>query len=319
MLGAFSLVEATTQQIRSVYSSRSVFEASVLDDEEPPQQLQAELSVPDMDAEEFKRYDVFELSQVDKPLSDRQCISCATPYKYGSDFCDTCRQYKKNTWFCGICDAPTQESWARKGICRGHAVSLCTPPAGKTRTFRTTASADDIKRAVLRSERLAELKQLRSTESPSAPPRPPQGKGKGGKGRNGQRRDGRGDGGAVRGMGAPGGGPGQAHFVGALFPTSGGAAAPEDLPAPFAADVRVACLQSQSTPLLSIHDLDRSFKQQGGYAKVQWGDSSSLTVCDGSAVVDIPLERDGAYIRLRGNTDFMKTFVIDPREQSASS
>ena len=35
-------------------------------------------------------------------------------------------------------------------------------------------------------------------------------------------------------------------------------------------------------------------------------------MCDGFAVVDIPLERDGAYIRLRGNTDFMKTFVIDP-------
>ena len=86
---------------------------------------------------------------------------------------------------------------------------------------------------------------------------------------------------------------GQAHFVGALFPTGGGAAAPEELPAPFAADVRVACLQSQSTPLLSIHDLDRSLKQQGGYAKVQWGDSSSLTVCDGSVIVDIPLERAG--------------------------
>ena len=97
MLGAFSLTEATTQQIRSVYSSRSVFVASVLDDEEPPLQLQAELSVPDMDAEEFKRYDVFELSQADKPQSDRQCTSCATPYKHGSDFCDTCRQYKKNT------------------------------------------------------------------------------------------------------------------------------------------------------------------------------------------------------------------------------
>jgi hypothetical protein len=97
MLGAFSLAEATTQQIRSVYSSCSVFVASMLEDEEPPQQLQAELSVSDMDAEEFKRYDVFELSQVDKPQSDRQCISCATPYKYGSDFCDTCRQYKKNT------------------------------------------------------------------------------------------------------------------------------------------------------------------------------------------------------------------------------
>lgn len=65
------------------------------------------------------------------------------------------------------------------------------------------------------------------------------------------------------------GGPDQAHFVGALFPSSGEAAASENLPAPFAADVRVACLQSQTTPLLSIHDLDCSLKQPGGYAKVQ--------------------------------------------------
>jgi hypothetical protein len=131
MLGAFSLTEATTQQIRSVYSSPSVFVALVLDDEEPPQQLQAELSVPDMDAEEFKRYDVFELSQVDKPLSDHQCISCATQYKYGSDFCDTCRQYKQSTWFCGICNAPTQESWVRKGICHaGYVRCPCLPAMG---------------------------------------------------------------------------------------------------------------------------------------------------------------------------------------------
>jgi hypothetical protein len=81
---------------------------------------------------------------------------------------------------------------------------------------------------------------------------------------------------------------------------------------PFAADVRIACLQSQDTPLLSIHDLNRSLKQQGGYAKVAWGDYSTLKVSDGYAVVEIPLERVGAYIRLRGNTDCRKAFIVDP-------
>jgi hypothetical protein len=81
---------------------------------------------------------------------------------------------------------------------------------------------------------------------------------------------------------------------------------------PFAADVRIACLQSQDTPLLSIHDLDRSLKQQGGYAKVMWGDYSALPVSDAYAIVKISLERVGAYIRLRGNTDCRKAFVVDP-------
>ena len=42
------------------------------------------------------------------------------------------------------------------------------------------------------------------------------------------------------------------------------------------------------------------------------GDYSALTVSDGYAVVKIPLERVGAYIRLRGNTDCRTAFIVDP-------
>ena len=107
-------------------------------------------------------------------------------------------------------------------------------------------------------------------------------------------------------MGAPGGGSGHVFFVERprVDPDDSEVHViyDEEDQQPFAADVRIACLQSQDTPLLSIHDLDRSLKQQGGYAKVAWGDYSALTVSDGYAVVEIPLERVGAYIRLRGTT-----------------
>ena len=69
-------------------------------------------------------------------------------------------------------------------MCRGHAVNLCTPAEGKPRVFRSVPTAADIARAVLRSERLLEMKKLRASASVhSTPP----GKGKG-KGRKGDRR-----------------------------------------------------------------------------------------------------------------------------------
>jgi hypothetical protein len=80
----------------------------------------------------------------------------------------------------------------------------------------------------------------------------------------------------------------------------------------FAADVRLACLPHQEVPLLSVHDLDRSLKSYGGYAEVHWGDESCLTVNNGYHSFHVPLDRDGAYIHLRGDTDCQQVFRVDP-------
>jgi len=81
---------------------------------------------------------------------------------------------------------------------------------------------------------------------------------------------------------------------------------------PFAADVRMACLPLQCTPLLSVHDLDRSLKLFGGFAEVHWGDESLLMVGDGNSYFEIPLCREGAYVLLRGDTDSQLAFRVDP-------
>ena len=86
---------------------------------------------------------------------------------------------------------------------------------------------------------------------------------------------------------------------------------------PFAADIRIACLPLQCTPLLSVHDLDRSLKMFGGFAEVHWGDESLLMVSDGSSYFEVPLLREGAYVILRGDTDSQLAFRVDPDESES--
>ena len=140
-LGKYSLTEATTQQIRSVYSPSGVLVAEPqVDSGDPWSGQEKQVQAADMGPEEFGKFDLFQLSQEDKP-SGRMCFKCSTPYLYGSDFCINCRIFKDNIWHCITCNAPTQESVARKGLCRGYAVNLCTPLAGQVRTFRSTPTA----------------------------------------------------------------------------------------------------------------------------------------------------------------------------------
>jgi hypothetical protein len=91
MLGDYSLSEATTQQIKSVYAPARVglySVAPVVVDGEPLHLLPPAEPVPvAMDAVEFDYYDVYNLSQVDKPAPGRLCLTCSSPYPYGSDFC----------------------------------------------------------------------------------------------------------------------------------------------------------------------------------------------------------------------------------------
>jgi len=80
VLGTFSLSEATTQQIKSVYTSSAVLVSNVFlggvplhmfPDEQPER-------IP-MDKAEFDHFDVLALSMVDKPPPGRLCDSCSVP------------------------------------------------------------------------------------------------------------------------------------------------------------------------------------------------------------------------------------------------
>ena len=162
LLGKYSLTEATTQQIRSVYSPGGALVAEVSADGFPADPVAvSQVRVADMGRTEFDAFDIFQLSQEDKS-SGRNCLKCSKPYTYGSDFCPTCEEYKDGTWFCNDCNAPTQAAVARHGLCRGHAVNLCTPAGGKTRTFRTKPTPQDIQRGIMRHQRLLELRKLRA-------------------------------------------------------------------------------------------------------------------------------------------------------------
>ena len=107
-LGKYSLTEATTQQIRSVYSPSGVLVAELqVDSGDPWSGQERQVQAVDMSPEEFGKFDLFQLSQEDKP-SGRLCFKCSTPYLYGSDFCINCRIFKDDIWHCIICNAPTQ-------------------------------------------------------------------------------------------------------------------------------------------------------------------------------------------------------------------
>ena len=307
LLGKYSLTEATMQQIRSVYSPGGALVAEVSADGFPADPIAAfQERAADMGRAEFDAFDIFQLSQEDK-LSGRHCFKCSSPYAYGSDFCPNCKEFKDGTWFCNECDAPTQAAVARHGLCRGHAVNLCTPAGGKARTFRTKPTPQDIQRGTMRHERLLELRKLRASTPGPLHAGGAAGKGKG-KGRTrggrdvarGDRRGGLGDGG---GNGRRTGTTGVSvvhHYDGAyddvdvpeLLSESedewsddaeddhgmyqvgrsadiieGGTPAQ----AAFAADVRLACLPRQGVPLLSVHDLDRSLKLVGGIRRSSLG------------------------------------------------
>ena len=150
-----------------------------------------------------------QLSQQVRTTSSRKCGKCSQSLEYGSDLCLTCGEFIKGTVVCNDCNTPTQESTACTGLCRGYAVLLCTPSAGK-RTFRSPTPAD-VQRGLMRSKRLNELRELRASAASSARLLPggatPLGKGKGkgkGKGRGapcgGDGIDGRGNGSTGVGM-----------------------------------------------------------------------------------------------------------------------
>ena len=84
------------------------------------------------------------------------------------------------------------------------------------------------------------------------------------------------------------------------------------LPDVFAVDIRMACLPRQGVPLLSVYDLDRALKTQGGYAEVYWGEHSGLYVGNGQYDLEVPLAREGADIEVRGDTGLDGAFRVDP-------
>jgi hypothetical protein len=143
--------------------------------------------VASMDKAEFDSFDVMQLSQQTKLSSSRKCGKCSLSLEYGLDLCLTCGEFIKGTVVCNDCNTPTQESTACTGLCRGYAALLCTPPAGKQRTFRSPTH-DDVQRGIMRSKRLGEIRELRASAASSTRSHPgnaaPTGKGKGkGKGK----------------------------------------------------------------------------------------------------------------------------------------
>ena len=98
LFGEYSLTEATTQQIRSVYSAKGSLVAEVLLDRAPPGPSSVWASpVPNMEQAEFDLYDVYQLSQQTKVSSSRRCGKCSLPLEYGSDLCLNCGEFIKGT------------------------------------------------------------------------------------------------------------------------------------------------------------------------------------------------------------------------------
>ena len=321
LIGEYSLTEATAQQIRSVYASAGTLVAEVLLDDAPfGAAAPRHADVVCMDKPEFDAFDVLQLSAVGNPHSDRRaCFKCSSPLMYGSDFCPSCPCFVPGTVFCSLCNAPTQESTARTGLCRGYAVNLCTPKAGQLRAFRSTPTPEDFQRAAMRHDRLLELRNLRAPAPVASlqtnPPSGGRGRGKG-KGGNGRR-----NGGDARDTNVSlvqvsstvtPQGVGEVLAVSQAGPDNAAVDGGTHSFSSFAVDIRLACLPRQVVPLLSVGDLDRALHCIGGSAEVLWGEQSRLSVYNGLYSIHVPLSRDGGYIEVRGETGVDRAFRVDP-------